>query len=251
MLTHTAVTTKRPGKMSPHSLPPLDPISPAFPPSSHPSGFNTLHREYRNRHPSPQGMDHPALEQLVRPHIASFDALTESLAGGGSVGEGKGLLDLGLEELTPKCVFDGKKGGGKFGNKITCMFAMDALHGVQHSCVSNSRLMCDALLHIHVGTHTHCYIIILYILHSQILKSVAITGLTLSRPLLPDRDRVSTERRIFPVECRERLTTYKARLGIKVRWTYSDGKGGDEQSWEEWREGGGVPIMVKVGCLPI
>lgn len=66
-------------------------------------------------------MDHPALEEIVKPHIASFDCLTDMN------GDGTGLLQLGVQNILPKVVFDGKKrqdatpgSSASFGNKITC-----------------------------------------------------------------------------------------------------------------------------------
>jgi DNA-directed RNA polymerase I subunit RPA2 len=97
-----------------------DPLHPAGPSSSKHT-FKTLERERMNRHPSETGMDHPALEEIVKPHIASFDALTDMN------GDGTGLLQLGVQNILPKTVFDGKKREGaapgssaSFGNKITC-----------------------------------------------------------------------------------------------------------------------------------
>jgi DNA-directed RNA polymerase I subunit RPA2 len=92
----------------------FDPLSPAGPSYKHHT-FKTLERERLNRHPSENGMDHPALEEIVKPHIASFDALTDLS------GEGSGLLQAGIQNILPKVVFDGKKSDGSpFGNKITC-----------------------------------------------------------------------------------------------------------------------------------
>lgn len=96
----------------------FDPLNPAVAlPPRKPHSFNTLERERLNRHPSQNGMDHPALEEIVRPHIASFDALTDLN------GDGTGLLQLGVQNILPKVVFDGKKRDGQpLGNKLTCRF---------------------------------------------------------------------------------------------------------------------------------
>jgi hypothetical protein len=95
--------------------PNFDPLAPNATPSSSKHTFKTLERERLNRYPSTEGADHPSLDELVKPHIQSFNALMES-----SDGKGKGLLQLGVEDLGQKVLFDGKGDGGVGGNKITC-----------------------------------------------------------------------------------------------------------------------------------
>lgn len=98
----------------------FDPLSPSkattskFPDKS---SFGTLARERQFRHPNPEGPDYQKLEELVRPHIESFDALTESADDGTA-----GLLQLGVQDIGEKVVFDGKPTEKMpFGSKITCM----------------------------------------------------------------------------------------------------------------------------------
>jgi DNA-directed RNA polymerase I subunit RPA2 len=93
----------------------FDPLAPNATPSSSKHTFHTLERERLNRHPSTTGADHPSLEELVKPHIQSFNALMET-----SDGKGKGLLQLGVEDLGSKVVFDGKGEAGVGGNKLSC-----------------------------------------------------------------------------------------------------------------------------------
>lgn len=97
----------------------FDPLSPSKATSSKfpdKSSFGTLTRERQNRHPNVNGPDYEKLEELVRPHIESFDALTE----GGDDGTA-GLLQLGVQEIGEKVIFDGKPTDKMpFGNKITC-----------------------------------------------------------------------------------------------------------------------------------
>ena len=79
-------------------------------------GFSTLKREKRFAHPSTTGHDVPELEELVHPHIASFDALFEDA--GNPRG---GLLELAVRDIDTRVVFDGKgKSEGKLGNKLEC-----------------------------------------------------------------------------------------------------------------------------------
>lgn len=174
----------------------FDPLAPNATPSSSKHTFKTLERERANRHPSVQGMDHPALEELVMPHIESFNALMEDLDDVASAGKGrgKGLLQLGVEDLEPKVIFDGKNGGNEasLGNKITYQ----------------------------------------------------ITHVALGRPMVPDKDRSALDRRVYPTESRERLTTYKSKLTVRVRWTVQTTEG-ETSTFEEARECGQLPIMIK------
>ena len=57
----------------------------------------------------------PALDELVKPHIESFNALVEQDDGG------KGILQVEAEDLGEKVVFDGKEVEGMpRGSKISC-----------------------------------------------------------------------------------------------------------------------------------
>ncbi|KAJ9126757.1 hypothetical protein QFC24_001788 [Naganishia onofrii] len=165
----------------------FDPLAPNATPSSSKHTFHTLERERLNRHPSTTGADHPSLEELVKPHIQSFNALMET-----SDGKGKGLLQLGVEDLGSKVVFDGKGEAGVGGNKL----------------------------------------------------SYQIIQVMLNKPMIPDKDRSATERRVFPAEARERLVSYKAKLQVRIRWTVS-GPDGETANYEDVRDCGQLPVMVK------
>jgi DNA-directed RNA polymerase I subunit RPA2 len=102
----------------------FDPLAPNATPSSSKHTFRTLERERLNRHPKTTGPDHPALDELVKPHIESFNALMED-----SNGTGKGLIQLGVEDLAPRVVFDGKREDGSFGNKISCERSAESCRG--------------------------------------------------------------------------------------------------------------------------
>ncbi len=93
----------------------FDPLAPNATPSSSKHTFKTLERERRNRFPSTNGADHPALEELVRPHVESFNALIDDETNGG-----KALLQQAVEDIEPRVVFDARNEDGSFGNKITC-----------------------------------------------------------------------------------------------------------------------------------
>ncbi len=98
----------------------FDPLAPNATPSSSKHTFHTLERERLNRHPKTTGPDHPALDELAKPHIESFNALIED-----STGTGKGLLQLGVEDIGKRVVFDGKREDGTYGNRLSC--ALSAL----------------------------------------------------------------------------------------------------------------------------
>ena len=60
----------------------FDPLSPSLASSSRePGSFHTLDRERAFRHPPPNASDVPSLDDLVAPHIDSFNALIEDDSG--------------------------------------------------------------------------------------------------------------------------------------------------------------------------
>ncbi|WVF65732.1 hypothetical protein IAT40_000464 [Kwoniella sp. CBS 6097] len=155
------------------------------------STFKTLTRERQFRHPPISASDVPALDELVAPHIQSFNALVEDEGNAG----GKGLMQLGVEDIGEKVIFDGKPWegqGGEWGTKI----------------------------------------------------SYRIDRVALSKPLVPEKDKLAIERRIFPSEARERLATYRSRLTVNIRWTVT-GPDGVSREHEEIKECGLLPIMTR------
>ncbi|KAI3622965.1 DNA-directed RNA polymerase [Malassezia furfur] len=66
-----------------------------------------------------------------------------------------------------------------------------------------------------------------------------IDAVSLSRPQVPDRAKDALDRRVFPDECRQRLSTYRGRLTARISWSVNNGP---EQS--DIRDMGQVPIMV-------
>ncbi|KAI6100213.1 hypothetical protein F5141DRAFT_1009448 [Pisolithus sp. B1] len=72
--------------------------------------------------------------------------------------------------------------------------------------------------------------------------SLWIEEVSIAPPRLPDRDTWSTERKVFPSEARERLTSYRGRMQAKLCWRVN-GEDGVEQSVT--RDCGLVPIMVR------
>ncbi|KAJ6561460.1 hypothetical protein DFH09DRAFT_1159999 [Mycena vulgaris] len=67
-----------------------------------------------------------------------------------------------------------------------------------------------------------------------------IESATIARPMVPDKDKHSTNRKVFPSEARERLTSYRGRMMIKLCWTDPHG-----QHHVMDKDCGLVPIMVR------
>ena len=79
--------------------------------------FNTLAREESFRNPQKQGSTYKILNQFVRPHIESFNALFDDSGLPTGDGDGKGLLSLGLRDIGERVVFDGTDEEG-WGNRM-------------------------------------------------------------------------------------------------------------------------------------
>jgi DNA-directed RNA polymerase I subunit RPA2 len=86
--------------------------------SSSTSGFDTLRREDAFRHPSKNGNEVPILQELVAPHIESFNALFNDSNLTLEDGDGKGLLSLGIKDIGTKVVFDGAGAVGEASGAI-------------------------------------------------------------------------------------------------------------------------------------
>ncbi|CAA7258590.1 unnamed protein product [Cyclocybe aegerita] len=67
-----------------------------------------------------------------------------------------------------------------------------------------------------------------------------IEQVTIARPMVPDKDRTALERRVFPTEARERLTSYRGRMTIKLCWSDPSGQVNDLV-----KDCGLIPIMVR------
>ena len=86
-----------------------------------PTSFRTLDREKAFTNPSPDGHKYTAPQELVAPHIHSFDALFEGAPlENGQVSQTEGLLKMGVDDLLPKVVFDHKEDQslGPRGNRL-------------------------------------------------------------------------------------------------------------------------------------
>ncbi|GEQ70599.1 hypothetical protein JCM33374_g4277 [Metschnikowia sp. JCM 33374] len=70
--------------------------------------------------------------------------------------------------------------------------------------------------------------------------SIRVESVQLAKPAVPPTDKLSINRRTFPSECRERMSSYRGKLLMKVSWSVNDGP-----EVSEVRDGGNVPIMLK------
>ena len=102
--------------------------SAASSPSSSSSGFDTLQREDAFRNPSNTGNEVPILQELVAPHIESFNALFDDSNLTLEDGDSKGLLSLAIKDIGSKVVFDGTgtageaSGAAGWGNRLSSAF---------------------------------------------------------------------------------------------------------------------------------
>lgn len=69
---------------------------------------------------------------------------------------------------------------------------------------------------------------------------IRVESVQISKPMVPTTDKISLVRTIYPSECRERLSSYRGRLLLKVSWDVNDG-----EETSEVRNAGLLPIMVQ------
>ncbi|KIK98310.1 hypothetical protein PAXRUDRAFT_824005 [Paxillus rubicundulus Ve08.2h10] len=72
--------------------------------------------------------------------------------------------------------------------------------------------------------------------------SIWIEEVSIAPPRVPDRDTWSTERRVYPAEARERLTSYRGRMQAKVCWKINEETHPDQCVM---RDCGLIPIMIR------
>lgn len=104
------------------------------------SGYDTLRREDAFRYPSKTGNEVPILQELVAPHIESFNALFNDSGLTLEDGDSKGLLSLGIRDIGSKVVFDGAgvigDGGIAWGNRLSSEYVCSFLltFGLLETC---------------------------------------------------------------------------------------------------------------------
>ncbi|KAH3668897.1 hypothetical protein OGAPHI_002652 [Ogataea philodendri] len=141
--------------------------------------FRTLEREHRFKNPPKDKSDFQLLYDAVRPHVGSFNALTEGPDGG--------LLNQAVKDIGTKTIFDSND-VTRLGNKL----------------------------------------------------KIRVDSVQVAKPQVPSTDKLSVVRNTYPAECRERMTSYRARLLLKVCWSVNDG-----EEISEVREAGQIPIMLQ------
>ncbi|GME80071.1 unnamed protein product [Ambrosiozyma monospora] len=140
--------------------------------------FRTLEREERFRNPPKDKSAFPLLYEAVKPHVGSFNALTE--------GPNGGLLNMAVKDIGTKTIFDSTN--IKTANKL----------------------------------------------------QIRVDSVQIAKPAVPPSDKLSANRNTYPSECRERLTSYRGKLLLKVSWSVNG-----EPETSEIRDAGLLPIMVQ------
>lgn len=69
---------------------------------------------------------------------------------------------------------------------------------------------------------------------------IRVDSVQISKPMVPTTDKISLVRTVYPSECRERLSSYRGRLLLKVTWNVNDG-----EETSEVRDAGLLPVMVQ------
>jgi DNA-directed RNA polymerase I subunit RPA2 len=91
--------------------------------------FDTLAREKSFKNPTNSGSTFPILNEFVKPHLESFNALFDDSALPIGDGNGSGLLSLAIKDIGERVVFDGKgnvgsaNGTGHWGNRMSSKLA--------------------------------------------------------------------------------------------------------------------------------
>ncbi|CCE64264.1 hypothetical protein TPHA_0H00540 [Tetrapisispora phaffii CBS 4417] len=151
--------------------------------------FRTVERESRFINPPKDKSAYPLLEEAVKPHVGSFNALTE--------GEDGGLLNQGVKDIGEKIIFDGKNTGAD-------------------SETANSGYLGNKL-------------------------AISVESVSISKPMANDGVTSAVERKFYPSEARQRLTSYKGKLLVKLKWSVNDG----DDTFTDMRDCGGLPVMLQ------
>jgi len=80
--------------------------------------FNTLAREGAFINPPKDSETYPILNEFVRPHIESFNALFDDSGLPRGDGDGHGLLSLALKDIGDRVVFGKPIGENRWGNRV-------------------------------------------------------------------------------------------------------------------------------------
>lgn len=136
------------------------------------STFNTLERENNFKNPPEKESVVPILNEFVTPHLESFNALFDDSGLPAGDGDGRGLLHLGIEEIGKRVVFDGR---GDIGSE-------SGQRGWGNRLTSKSE------------AHAQWY------RHRIELAEVWYEQVTVSKPMVSERDTQAVVRRVYPTE---------------------------------------------------
>lgn len=71
--------------------------------------------------------------------------------------------------------------------------------------------------------------------------SLSVEQVSVTKPTSNDGVSSAVERKVYPTESRERLTSYRGKLLLKLKWSVNDG----DETFSEVRDCGGLPIMLQ------
>ncbi|CCK69982.1 DNA-directed RNA polymerase I core subunit RPA135 KNAG_0D02320 [Huiozyma naganishii CBS 8797] len=71
--------------------------------------------------------------------------------------------------------------------------------------------------------------------------AISVEQVSISKPTSNDGVSSAVERKVFPTEARQRLTSYKGKLLLKLKWSVNNG----EDEFSEVRDCGGLPVMLQ------
>nr|AGQ04601.1 RNA polymerase I second largest subunit [Starmerella bacillaris] len=142
--------------------------------------FHTLEQQERFSNPSDKKSHYKLLHDAIDPHVQSFNAIFEGPEGG--------LIDLGIQEIGKKVIFDTKDGELPLGNKLTYW----------------------------------------------------VDQVSMEKPSHRFHDSLAFNNSAFPSECRERMTSYRGKLTLRIAYQVNH-----EPVQYEDRSCGYVPVMLR------
>lgn len=72
--------------------------------------------------------------------------------------------------------------------------------------------------------------------------SLSVEQVSITKPMSNDGVTSAVERKIYPAEARQRLSSYRGKLMLKLKWSVNDGR---DDTITEVRDCGGLPIMLQ------
>ncbi|KAK0563612.1 hypothetical protein OC861_004726 [Tilletia horrida] len=174
-----------------------------------PHTFHTLDTQKMFSNPSDQGLDIKDLQDLTAPHIESFNALWEQDPSVDTPQTLKRSAATGLpsDGLLARAI-----------QRLPARVVFDGKGSAEDGPSGSSAVYHD------LGNRLE----------------LRISSVTLARPMVAEKAKDVHERRVFPAECRERLTTYRARMTAQIDWSVNG-----QPAKTETVNLGHVPVMVK------